>query len=123
MYYDDLEAASEFYGEIMGFNLVEDQKWAKIYQAGGCAHVGIVAGEKGFHKPQEENAVLVTLLVNDVTHWYEYLKSQGVKILTKLEEKKDIQVRCFFFEDPGGYSIEIQRFLKPELAEIFHSSD
>jgi predicted enzyme related to lactoylglutathione lyase len=119
-YYDDLEAASKFYGDIMGFGLVEDQKWAKIYRASGSAYVGIVAGEKGFHKAQEKNAVLLTLLVNDVAQWCEYLKSQGVKIVTELEEKKDIRVRCFFLEDPGGYSIEVQRFLKPELARIFH---
>jgi predicted enzyme related to lactoylglutathione lyase len=120
LYYDDLQAASQFYGDVMGFALVEDQRWAKIYQASRGAYVGIVAGERGFHKPQEKNAVLLTLLVSDVAQWYEYLKSQGVKIVTELEEKEDIRVRCFFLEDPGGYSIEVQRFLKPELAEIFH---
>ena len=120
LYYDDLQAASEFYGDVMGFRLVEDQKWAKIYRAGDGVYVGIVAGKKGFHQAQEKNAVLLTFLVNDVAAWYEYLQSQGVRIVTDLQEKEDIQVRCFFLEDPGGYSIEIQRFLNPELAEIFH---
>jgi catechol 2,3-dioxygenase-like lactoylglutathione lyase family enzyme len=122
-YYDDLDAASEFYGDVMGFRLVEDQKWAKIYRASGGAYVGIVAGEKGFHQAQDENAVLLTLLVDDVAAWYEYLQTRGVKIVTELQEKEDIQVRCFFLEDPGGYSIEIQRFLLPELAKIFHQDD
>jgi len=120
LYYDDLKAASEFYGDVIGFRLVEDQKWAKIYRASGGAYVGIVAGKKGFHQAQESNAVLLTLLVDDVTAWYEYLQSRDVKIVSELAEKEDIQVRCFFLEDPGGYSIEIQRFLKPELVQIFH---
>jgi len=122
-YYDDLDAASAFYGDVMGFRLVEDQKWAKIYRTSGGAYVGIVAGEKGFHQAQGQNAVLLTLLVDDVDAWYEYLQSRSVKIVTELQEKEDIQVRCFFLEDPGGYSLEIQRFLKPEQAKIFHQDD
>ena len=123
LYYDDLQMASEFYEDVMGFELVEDQEWTRIYRVNAGAYLGIVAGEKGFHRPQDKTAVLITLLVNDVVKWYEYLEAKGVKMLTGLEEKEDIQVRCFFFEDSGGYALEIQRFLKPELAEVFHSSD
>jgi len=119
LYYRDLRPIASFYEDIMGFELVDDQGWAKIYRVGGNAYLGIVAGEKGFHEPQEKNAVLVTLVVADVSRWYDYLKTKGVRILTELQEKEDIQVRCFFFEDPGGYSFEVQRFLKPDLASIF----
>lgn len=31
----------------MGFELLEDQKWAKIYRISGPSYLGIVAGEKG----------------------------------------------------------------------------
>lgn len=86
---------------------------------GGNAYLGIVAGDKGFHTPQERNAVLVTLVVNDIEGWYERLKSRGVKLLTELQHREEIQIRCFFLEDPGGYSLEVQQFLKPHLAELF----
>jgi predicted enzyme related to lactoylglutathione lyase len=120
LYYQDIESIADFYKQVMGFELVEDQKWAKIYRVGGNAYVGIVAGDKGFHKPQPQSAVLVTLVVNDVPGWYAHLQEHGVTLLSDLEHKEDIQVRCFFFKDPGGYTYEIQEFLKPELAEIFH---
>jgi catechol 2,3-dioxygenase-like lactoylglutathione lyase family enzyme len=119
-YYKDVQVAADFYGETLGLELVEDQKWAKIYRVNGTAFLGIVAGEKGFHQAQEKNAVLVTFLVDDVPAWYNYLESKGVTFKTDLMTKDDIQVQCFFAEDPGGYSLEFQRFLKPELAEIFH---
>ena len=119
-YYDDFQEASEFYEEVLGLELVDDQQWAKIYRVNGTAFLGIVAGEKGFHQAQEKNAVLVTFLVDDVPEWYAYLKTKGVKFSTDLMTKDDIQVQCFFAEDPGGYSLEFQRFLRPELAEIFH---
>jgi hypothetical protein len=31
--------------------------------------------------------------------------------LTEVKEVEEIQVRGFFLEDPGGYALEIQRFL------------
>jgi predicted enzyme related to lactoylglutathione lyase len=122
LYYHDLEPAITFYEDVLGFELVDDQEWARIYRACGQAFIGIVAGAKGFHKPQATNAVLVTLAVDDVPGWYEHLVSQGVTMLTGLQEKEEIQVRCFFFQDPGGYTFEVQQFLKPQLADVFHNT-
>ena len=119
-YYHDHQPVSKFYGEIMGFELIEDQGWAKIYCVHGNAYLGIVDEERGFHKAQEKSAVLITLAVNDVAGWYEYLERKGVKMLTEVWEAEDIQVRGFFLEDPGGYAIEVQQFLKPDVAQIFH---
>ncbi len=122
LYYQNLAPIAAFYQDVMGFELVEDQGWAKIYRVGGDAYVGIVGGEKGFHRPQEKNAVLITLVVNDVPAWYDYLKGQGVTMLSELQHSQEIQVRGFFFKGPGGYTFEIQQFLKPELAKIFHKT-
>ena len=123
LYYRDLEPIEKFYQDIMGLELVEDQGWAKIYRVSGQAFLGIVDEKRGFHKAQEKNAVLVTLAVADVSWWYDYLKRKGVKMLTEIREPEGIQVRCFFLEDPGGYAIEIEQFLKPEAARIFHQED
>ena len=120
LYYRDLEPISRFYKEIMGFELVEDQGWAKIYRVSGNAFLGIVDEERGFHKAQEKSAVLITLAVADVFWWYDYLKGKGIKLLTDIRESEEIQVRCFFAEDPGGYAIEIEEFLKPEAVRIVH---
>ena len=123
LYYDDIEPIDRFYQRVMGFELVVDQVWAKIYAVSETSFVGIVDGARGFHRPQEKNAVLVTLVVDDVYGWYDYLKGRGVKMLTEVKEHEAIQVRGFFCEDPGGYSIEVQQFLDPEVARIFHQSD
>jgi len=122
LYYHDLRSAALFYEDVMGLELIEEQGWAKIYRTGRNAFLGIVAGEQGFHQPQERNAVLVTLVVDDAPGWYAHLKSRGVKMLSELQHREGIQIRCFFFEDPGGYTLEIQQFLKPDLADIFHGN-
>jgi predicted enzyme related to lactoylglutathione lyase len=121
LYYPDLEPAASFYEEVMGFQPVEDQAWARIYRVAGNAFLGIVGGDRGFHRPQAYNAVLLTLVVDDVPGWYERLASHGVRLLTEVQHRPEIQIRCFFFEDPGGYTLEIQQFLKPDLDVAFRS--
>ena len=120
LYYHDLETIARFYQDVLGLELVDDQKWAHIYRLSGNAYLGAVTGEKAFHQPQEHNAVLVTLVVDDVPAWYEHLKQHGVKMLSDLQQKPEIQIQCFFFQDPGGYTFEVQQFLNPRLAAIFH---
>ncbi len=119
LYYDDLDAAVEFYENVMGFERVEDQGFAKIYRVQGNAFIGIVSGEQGFHQAQEKNAVLLTFVVDDVEAWYAHLKDQGVKIVQELKHVESINIKGFFGEDPGGYSFEVQQFLTPEVARIF----
>lgn len=120
LYYRDLEPVARFYEQVLGFDRVEDQGWAKIYRAAGNAFLGIVAGERGFHQPQDRSAVLITLVVDDVAGWYSHLRAEGVTLLSELQERDDIQIRCFFFQDPGGYTFEVQQFLRPDLVEVFH---
>jgi hypothetical protein len=103
----------------MGFELIVDQGWAKIYRTSANAFLGIVAGEKGLHQPQESSAVLITLVVDNAASWYQYLKDQGLTTLTRLQLRNEIGISCFFFEDPGGYTFEVQQFLDPEVAEAF----
>ena len=121
LYFKELKPAAAFFEDMMGFEIVDDQGWACLYRICGNAYIGAVSGEKAFHQPQEKNAVLVTLAVDDVPGWYEYLKSRQVKILREMEDRKDNQVRCFFIEGPGGYAFEIQEFLNPAMAKIFHT--
>ncbi|HHY88557.1 MAG TPA: VOC family protein [Chloroflexi bacterium] len=117
LYYEDLEPAARFYKDVLKLDLVQDQKMAKIYRVGAASYLGIVDGNKGFLKAQPKSAVLVTLVVDDVEAWHAYLVEQGVKILQP--PKRGIHAESVFFEDPGGYALEIQRFLDPAVQEVF----
>jgi len=122
LYYDDLDPAAAFYGDVLGLDLVEDQAWARIYRVAGDAFLGIVAGDRGYHRPQPRNAVLLTLVVDDVPAWYDYLAARGVHLLTGVQHRPEIQIRCIFLQDPGGYTLEIQQFLRPDLVDTFYRS-
>ncbi|MBS7619337.1 VOC family protein [Candidatus Bathyarchaeota archaeon] len=110
LYYNDLERATKFYEEILGLELVIDQGWAKIFKVCENAHVGLVDGKRGYHRPNPIKPVMVTLVVSDVDSWYRYLKGKNVKTLTEPRDNKELNIRTFLLEDPEGYIIEIEHF-------------
>ena len=120
LYFADIKPAHDFFAGVLGLETVEEQSFARIYRVADRAFIGAVSGERGFHRPQEKSAVLVTLMVNDVQAWFEKITASGMKIMRPMMEHKDINIRCFFFEGPGGYSFEIQEFLDPRLRKMFH---
>jgi hypothetical protein len=52
-YYKDFKKAGDFYENIMGFKMVQDQKWAKIFQVAEKTFMGCVDGNIGYHKASE----------------------------------------------------------------------
>lgn len=110
LYYNDLERATKFYEEILGLELVIDQGWAKILKVSENAHIGLVDGKRGYHRPSPTKPVMVTLVVPDVDSWYIYLKEKNVKTLTEPKDNKELNIRTFLLEDPEGYIIEIEHF-------------
>ena len=120
-YYDAYDAATQFYGTTLGLEQVLDAGWASIYRTTGNAFVGVVdaKADKGARRPQEQNAVLLTLVVDDVPAWYERLLTAGAALQGEVQVLEEIQIRTFFLTDPGGYSIEIQEFLDPETRKTF----
>jgi len=118
LYFKDLAPAIRFFEDVLKLEKVEDQEFARIYRIADKAFVGIVDEAKGFCKAQESSAVLITLVTEDGQGWYDHLKAQGVKLLSEVQRPL-APVECFFFEGPGGYRFEVQRFLDPSTAKFF----
>jgi len=110
LYYNDLERATRFYEEIIGLKLVIDQGWAKIFKVSENAHIGLVDGKRGYHRPNPIKPVMITLIVPDVDSWYQYLKEKNIKTLTEPRDSKELNIRTLLLEDPEGYVIEIEHF-------------
>lgn len=124
--YEDMEAGDRFYRVVLGFGLIEDQGWAKVYRIHGCAHVGIVEAGRGPVEKTVGSGTLLSIVVDDVDAWYERLKNESsIEILAPPAMVADIPVYSFFFKDPAGYHVEIQAFANPETAETFkfHQAD
>ena len=109
-YYNNLKKAAEFYENVMGFNLVQDQKWAKIFQISGEAYMGCVDGEIGYHKPYDTKPVMLTIIVDDPDAWYDHIQYHNVETLSEPHDDEELNLRIFLLQDPEGYVIEIQKF-------------
>lgn len=116
-YYESLEEVARFYEDVLEFDLVLDQGIAKIYRIAGRCYFGIVDGNEGHLKTQNKNAALLTIVVEDVKGWHKALNNRKVNNISDILWGGFCE--HFFFEDPAGYAIEIQRFHDPNVAKLF----
>jgi hypothetical protein len=124
-YYNEIIKASHFYGELLGLELILDEGWARIYKISSSSFVGLVdsSSGRGHCEVAPESAVLLTLDVDNIEQWYSFLKDASVQIEGKINTMEDIEVQCFFLRDPGGYALEIQKFMNPQTSRKFHLPD
>jgi len=118
--YESLAPGERFYEEILGFSLVEDQGWAKVYRIHGSSYVGIVESKRASISGAQGEGTLLSIVVEDVDAWYEELKGEpSIKILNAPCRVGELPVYSFFLKDPAGYSVEIQAFTDPEIDHRF----
>ncbi len=119
LYFNDYQAGCEFLESVLELEPVYDPGWAKVFRSVGNSYIGAVKASEGSIDGQKKGGVLVSLTVDDVTHYYDRFKSQKVTDLSEIKYFEDIGLRSFFFKGPEGYDFEIQEFLNPELKDLF----
>lgn len=108
IYFNDLEKAMRFYEDVMGFELLIDQGWCKIYQSSASGCVGLVDGSRGHHKASETKPIILCFRVPDVDAWYAYLKGKGAEITHEIKTNHELKIRAFLTRDPEGHTVELQ---------------
>ncbi len=110
----DLDAASAFYGGVLGLPLVLDQGPCRIYRAAGEAFVGIcLAGAR----PVATEGVILTLVTPEVDSWYQELARREVTLEGPPAVNPTYNIYNFFARDPDGHLVEFQKFLDPAWPE------
>ena len=118
--YEDMDAGDHFYREDLGFPLIEDQGWAKVYRIREAVHVGIVKAQRASMGGLGGPGTLLSILVGDVDDWYARLSQEpSIEILNPPAMVGELPVYSFFLKDPAGYSVEIQAFTDVETAQRF----
>ncbi len=111
LYYKDLAEAQRFYEGVMGFKLLTDQGFAKVYASSKTGFVGLVDEAQGLHRFSEEKSVTLSFFTDDVKRWFSHIKNNGVKLHTPSILIESDAVEIFVAYDVGGYFIEFDRFL------------
>jgi catechol 2,3-dioxygenase-like lactoylglutathione lyase family enzyme len=112
LYYRDIPEAQAFYKNSLGFKLLVDQGFAKVYSSSPTGFIGLVDETQGLHRFSPEKAVNVCFLTDQIDAWYRHLQVNRVRIKDELEEMISIPVKAFVALDPGEYFIEFDHFLE-----------
>lgn len=109
-YYDDLDAATAFYTETLGLELVTDYDFAKILRVADTSFLTLVSGESGMHSTDEPKAVAIALVTDELEAWYDYLLEKEVPMRGELSVGDGRPHDGFVAYDPEGYYLEFERF-------------
>ena len=106
---NDLAATAHFYEEILELPLVRDQGVCRIYKTSENAYLGFCT----HLETPVKTGIILTLVTPSVDAWYTTLQTKGVEIVNSPAHNPKYQIYHFFFKDPNGYTLEIQRFDEP----------
>jgi catechol 2,3-dioxygenase-like lactoylglutathione lyase family enzyme len=112
LYYKDVLHQQHFMEDILGFPLVVDQGWAKVYRVTNTGYIGLVDERKGMHAFTEKKAVNVAFIIDDLDGWYNYVqKNECFPVWDAgIKTGPDHKFREFIGYDPGGYYLEFDTF-------------
>jgi len=105
----DLDETSQFYIDVLGFELALDQGICRIYKICPNCYLGFCLSE-GDTGSQE---VIITLEIEDVEGLNKTLDNLGVEIEVEPRLNERYNIYQMFVRDPNGYLIEFQKFLDP----------
>jgi catechol 2,3-dioxygenase-like lactoylglutathione lyase family enzyme len=118
LYAEDPEPSWAFYEQVLGLPLAQDQGSCRIYQVvpGARAFLGVcrARGPRVTDNPRVQGGAVVTFVSQDVEGWHDRLREKGVEIASAPAHSEAFRVTSFFFRDPAGYTLEIQRFDRPD---------
>ncbi len=78
-YHKDLLKMQRFYDEVLGFPLVADQGWTKIYQSSSYGFIGLVDERRGMQDYADQKAVEVEWQVLDFQTFENYARGTWQK--------------------------------------------
>jgi catechol 2,3-dioxygenase-like lactoylglutathione lyase family enzyme len=116
LYAEEAEASWRFYEEVLELPLVQDQGMVRIYGVdGGRAYLGIcrARGPRLSDDPRIPGGVMFTLVTQEVEAWHAFLTAKGMDVPAPAYSEAH-GITHFFFRDPAGYTLEVQRFERPD---------
>jgi catechol 2,3-dioxygenase-like lactoylglutathione lyase family enzyme len=106
-YYVDVEAAWQFYRDVLGFETVVDYGFAKIMRITETSYVTLVAAESGMHSAEEPKTVTLNLISDELDAWYQHLQDAEANMHSEIDGRPQLE---FVVSDPEGYLLRFQRF-------------
>lgn len=114
LYYEDIDAAVDFYTNKLELPQVADYGYVKFVEVCEGTLIGLLDGKVSETKPSPEKPIRYVILTDDAGVWWDKLIANGVKL--RQDEPvigEQMKCKCFSFYDPDGYIIEVLEFYTP----------
>lgn len=103
----DIEETSDFYVNVIGLSLYQDQGKARIFDC-HYGYLGFCQYDHGILAT--ETCISFNLCTQkEVDDYYEKFKNMGIQGMTVPKKHDQFEVYSFFMKDPNGYKIEFQK--------------
>ena len=112
IYTPDTDRAFRFYEDMLGLPLVHDEGVARIYRVAAGGYLGVC--RESAARPSRPEGICLSLVTDDVDGWHERLTARGIVPDGSPRALPEFGVYSFFFRDPDGHLIEVQRFADPD---------
>ena len=112
-YYDDLDAATRWYQEILGLETILREEWLVLLQLRPGTTVGLVDAAGGSHLPLRggNQGAMLSIESNAVEAWLDRLKTLDIcPATTPLTPGCQGRTLEFRVRDPGGYMVVFFRW-------------
>lgn len=114
LYYENLEAASEFYREVLGLPEPVTNRFSIGYDALIELHP---TDEK--HPADQPKSTAIALLTDQLPAWYAYAQEKEIPIKYTYKPRNGGPHDGFVAIDPGGYLLEFEEFKQHPENELF----
>ena len=119
LYYKDLEAAEQFFTDIIGLTVLSRFDNAVILRISTSSTITLVDASKGMHSANEPKTVAIALLTNQLKDWYDHLLQKNVNIKYPYKSNEGSAHDGFVAIDPEGYLLEFETFKQHPENERF----
>jgi predicted enzyme related to lactoylglutathione lyase len=113
-YYEDLPAAVDFYERVVGLKKVQDFGWCAILELQPRTYLSLVNATAGSQRPLAgpNKGVQLSIEAVDLEACLAHMQRLGIaSTATKLEPGCEGRTVEFKIVDPGGYTVELFRWL------------
>lgn len=117
-YHKDLEAAAEFYEDVIGLQKVLDYGTAKMYRLAGTSYITLVRGRADRHNLGPSKPVTVSLITDDIQAWHNHLVGENIQIEHEQLSGDGLAHDSFVALDPAGYFLQFMRINPHEQNEV-----
>ncbi len=114
LYFEDIEGARDFYGNVLGLSYDEDLGFI----IGEGTSLQLHAYDQD-HPEGQPKSTSVALLTDQLPEWYNYIQEQGVPIKYTYKPKEGGPHDGFVAIDPEGYLLEFEQFKQHPENELF----